>query len=719
MNLNRNIIPRTLSFLLALSAFGFALESHAQFLFATNNGSLTITGYTGTASAVVIPAITNGYPVIGIGTQAFVGGNFSSVTIPNSITTIGDLAFYACVSVTHFDLPASVTNISPSAFNFCYTVTNFNVDATNPAYSSLGGVLMDKARQLLVQYPAGSSATNYDIPNTVARIGNTAFYYCLNLHGVTIPNSVTNIGTGGFFATLYLSSVSIPDSVITIGDTAFASCEHMTNATIGNHVTAIGNMAFNDCQGLASPVFIPDSVLNLGSNSFDQCVSLPGINIGSGVTNIGINAFEFCSKLTNITVNPSNAVYSSLGGVLFDKAQTNLLQFPAGLSAANYVVPGSVTRIGGHAFEKATKLFAITFDAALNAIGDYAFNGCYQLPDLTIPDDVISIGGEAFDGCLSIHSLSLGANLASIGEGAFYGCIQLTGVTIPNSVTNIGSQAFGNCSSLAGITVSASNPAYSSTNGILFNKTMTTILQYPESVRGTFSIPTNVNNIGDYSFATCGITGITIPNSVTNIGNFAFYRDAITNLVLPNSVINIGGEAFAYTGLTNLIVPDSVVNIGVDAFENCVNLTNVMIGSGLITLGADAFYGCHALVSAYFAGNAPANDGTAFFQDTKATVYYQSGTSGWGLAYGGVPAVVNPAAPPILQLHPAGFASGQFAINLVGASNSVVIVQATTNLANPTWVAIGTNILSAAGLGTFQDVQATNYPQRFYRGTSQ
>ena len=707
------------SLVLALMlTFGLPLTLQGQFSFSTNNGSLTITGYTGSASIVVIPATTNGYSVTAIGTLAFLDATFTSITIPNSISTIGDFAFYACLNVTKFDIPASVTNISPSAFNFTYAATNFNVDAANPAYSSPGGVLMDKAQKLLVQYPANLALTTYAISNTVTRIGDWAFYYCRNLQGVIIPESVTNIGMGGFLGCVFLTSVTIPDSVLTVSDSAFLSCQAMTNLVIGNHVTQIGNLAFDSCTSLAYPLVIPDSVVSLGSNAFTQCSSLPAVTIGGGVTNIGVNAFEFCSKLTGINVSTSNAVYSSAGGVLFDKAQSTLIQFPVG-ATATYVVPNSVTRIESHAFDGSTKLFTITFDASLTNIGDYAFNGCYNLPDVTIPNSVITLGGEAFEGCLTVHTISLGTNLISIGAGAFYGCIVMPSVIVPSNVTNIGNQAFGNCSSLTNISVDASNPAYSSSNGILFDKAMTTILQYPEGVGGAFVVPTNVHNIGDYSFATCSLTAVTIPNTVTNIGNFAFYRDGIANVLLQDSLINIGAQAFAYTSLTNLIIPNSVVRIGTDAFENCTGLTNVLVGTGVTDLGADAFYGCHALLSAYFQGNAPANNGTAFFQDSKTTVYYEPGTGGWGSTYGGVPTMLNPAAPPLLRLSATGFLSNQFAISLVGASNAVIVVQATTNLANPVWVPIATNALSSVGVGTFQDTRSITFPGRFYRATSQ
>jgi hypothetical protein len=116
-----------------------------------------------------------------------------------------------------------------------------------------------------------------------------------------------------------------------------------------------------------------------------------------------------------------------------------------------------------------------------------------------------------------------GLPVTSIGEGAFSGCSSLTSVTIPNSVTSIGGMAFSGCDSLAAITVAAANTAYSSVDGVVYNKTQTSLIQYPAGKTGSFTIPNSVTSIGDSAFSACtSLTSVTIPNSVVSIGRAAF-----------------------------------------------------------------------------------------------------------------------------------------------------------------------------------------------------
>ena len=232
------------------------LAAQAQFTFVTNNGAITITGYTGSGGAVVIPAATNGFPVTSIGFDAFDSATMTSVTIPDSVTSIGDYAFYGCTSLTSVTIPDSVTSIGGGAFENCTSLTNITVGAGNPAYSSANGVLFDKNQTTLIQYPDGLGGS-YTIPNSVTSIGDSAFQVCAGLTSVTIPNSVTSIG---------------------------------------------------------------------------------------------VEAFSDCRSLTNITVGAGNPAYSSADGVLFDKNQTTLIQYPGGLGGS-YTIPNSVTSIGYKAFE--------------------------------------------------------------------------------------------------------------------------------------------------------------------------------------------------------------------------------------------------------------------------------------------------------------------------------------------------------------------------------
>jgi hypothetical protein len=211
---------------------------------------------------------------------------------------------------------------------------------------------------------------------------------------------------------------------------------------------------------------------------------------------------------------------------------------------------------------------------------------------------VTNIGVQAFYSCGSLTSVSIGTNVTGIGANAFNYCTSLRDITIPGSVANIGSGAFAGCQSSTAITVDQQNLFYSSTNGILFDKLQTTLIQAPGGIVGSPAIPGSVTSIGTGAFSDCtSLTGITVPDSVTNIGSQAFYScGSLTNLTLGTNLTSLGDNAFYYcSGLTSLTIPNRVINIGNSAFEYCGSLTNVSIGASVTTIGSDAFASCSNL----------------------------------------------------------------------------------------------------------------------------
>ena len=327
--------------------------------------------------------------------RVFHGCKLNTIVIPNSVTSIGNYAFYDCSDLTSITIPNSVTSIGYSAFSGC------------------------------------SGLTSITIPNSVTSIGEWAFLNCSGLTSVTIPNSVTSIDFGAFSGCSGLASITVEE-----GNTKYDSRDNCNaiidsntnelingckNTIIPNTVTSIGRRAFSGCSGLAS-VTIPNSVTSIGDMSFGGCSGLTSVTIPNSVTSIGLRAFDGCSGLTAVTI------------------------------------PNSVTSIGRRAFYGCSGLASVTIPNSVTSIGDMSFRGCSGLTAVTIPNSVTSIGLSAFDGCSGLTAVTIPNSVTSIGGSAFYGCSGLTSITIPNSVTSIGISAFFGCSGLTSVFSEIKNP---------------------------------------------------------------------------------------------------------------------------------------------------------------------------------------------------------------------------------------------------------------------
>ena len=468
--------------------------AQAQFTFETNNGAITITGYTSTNTVVVIPDMTNGFPVTSIAGWAFSSTNIVSVTIPDSVNTIGNGAFCGCVHLTSLTLPGSITNIGVGAFSSCLSLTNVTipasvtsigdytffyctnltaivVDAANPAYSSADGVLFNKDKTILMQFPFGKggsysipgsvtsiadeafgmndhghysfsysacagltnlvipgSVTNLDdsafshctglisiaLGNGVASIGTNAFSWCSNLTSITIPSSVTNLDQLAFYYS-GLTQVTIPGSVTHFGVGAFAVCSSLTNVTMLDGVTSIGKAGFNFCTNLTS-IAIPDSLTSIGERAFFFCTGLTNVTIPRNVASIGDFAFSECTSLININVSADNTFYKSVNGVLFNGDQTTLIQFPGG-RGGSCRVPSGVTSIGDYAFAY------IPADLQFALILGYPLS-CASLTNIIIPATVTTIGDGAFGGLYNLTSVYFEGD-APAGVGGLYGNVTI------------------------------------------------------------------------------------------------------------------------------------------------------------------------------------------------------------------------------------------------------------------------------------------------------
>ena len=618
----------------------FWVDSLQYEVTSTNPPEVEVYGANNSITTAIIPAIVTyqgiTYDVTSIGEMAFYFcSSLTSVTIPNSVTTIEYWAFFNCSSLTSVTCLRSNPSLGSDVFygtpnnktltlpcgceseyaNWQNATTWASIDCivTIGSRFTIGDLTYEIISETEVKVQACTrSATSVVIPETVTyqgttysvtSIGESAFFYCSSLTSVTIPNSVTSIGDAAFYDCSSLTSVTIPNSVTSIGDWAFQNCSSLTSVTIPNSVTSIGKCAFFNCSSLTS-VTIPNSVTSIGNDAFRGCSSLTSVTIPNSLTSIGNYVFRDCSSLTSITI------------------------------------PNSVTSIGRYAFQSCSSLTSVTcLRSNSPSLDSDVFDGTPNNKTLTIPcgceseytdwqnattwasiDCIETIGSRFTIGDLTyeitsetevkVQACTQSAtsvvipetvtyqgttySVTSIGYAAFAYCSSLTSVTIPNSVTSIDYWAFYDCSSLTSVTIP--NSVTSIGNYAFQNCSSLT----------SVTIPNSVTSIGDQAFYYCSsLTSVEIPNSVTSIGTHVFFNcSSLTSVTIPNSITSIGYATFYYcSSLTSVEIPNSVSSIGDWSFGNCSSLTSIDIPNSVTSIGGSAFHSCTGLESINLSDN--------------------------------------------------------------------------------------------------------------------
>jgi len=399
---------------------------------------------------------------------------------PSNITSIADLAVWLA--------------FQPKNNTAVYTV-KLNVSdlgGASDANGSVGKTLRDNNTKYVSLDLSGSTFTS---------IGNQAFDRCTSLTSVTIPNSVTSIGigSGAFFNCFSLTAINVDTA-----NTAYSSQEGVL------YNKAKTTLVVYPAVKTGNTFTIPDSVTSIENGAFSS-INLTSVTIGNSVTSIGSGAFSYCFSLTAINVDTANTAYSSQDGILYNKAKTTLVVYPARKTDTTFTIPDSVTSIGISAFFNCANLASITIPNSVTSIGNQAFDNCTSLTSITIPNSVTSIGNQAFQSCTSLTNVTIPNGVTSIGDNAFYRCTSLTSVTIPNSVTSIGRTAFFFNSSLTSVTIpnsvtSIGNQAFHGCTG-LTDVTFASGSNITDADFGDRAFPERSNGYGGNTLKTAYSTG--------------------------------------------------------------------------------------------------------------------------------------------------------------------------------------------------------------------
>ena len=361
--------------------------------------------------------------------QVYYGSSTSSNTvstyyIPASLkyvtVTGGNIlysAFRGCKTLTRVTIPDSVTSIGDCAFQDC------------------------------------SGLTSITIPDSVTSIGKWTFSHCDGLTSVTIPDSLTSIGTGAFERCSELASITNPDSVTSIGQNAFLGCDKLQNIYITDIATWCEIPYLSNLMGygssnknlyinneLITTLIIPNGVTVISDSVFRNCSDLTSVTIPNSVEIIRLHTFDGCTGLTSITI-PNSVTY------IFDYA------FHGCTGLMNIVIPDSVSRIGDYSFHN-TAWYENQPDGLIYA-GKVAYNYKGKMPENTsivLKEGTLGIAGHAFYYCRGLTSVTIPDSVTNIGDYAFCDCSSLTSVTIGNGVKNIGDWVFDYCKNLTSIT---------------------------------------------------------------------------------------------------------------------------------------------------------------------------------------------------------------------------------------------------------------------------
>ena len=373
------------------------------------------------------------------------------------------------------------------------------------------------------------AVVNHDgVAYSVTKIGEGAFSLCPALISVSM-SSVDTIDYGAFSHSDNLASVSLPATLTSIKGNPFLSCSALKEIVVDEDNTKYssdGGVLYDKSKGTLicwptaqADIDIPSSVKTIGNEAFEGC-ALMSVRLPASCTSVGANPFVACDALEEIVVDENNMNYTSVDGVLYDKAIRTLISCPAGKHSID--MPSSVTKIGEKAIFDCDRLTSVRLPASCASIVGNPFGSCNSLEELVVDGDNLnfaSIDGVLYDKDIRTlmvfpgarHSVDVPPSVTTIGRSAFFSCDSLRSVSMP-SVTTLGNAAFYGCDNLA-------------------------LAEMPK-----------VTMVGDSAFLFCrNLKSVSMPSAVT-IGEDAFEcLDSLVSVDIPASVTSIGSHAFYFS----------------------------------------------------------------------------------------------------------------------------------------------------------------------------
>ncbi len=556
-----------------------------------------------------------------------------TVTLPNQLQTIDRFAFQSS-GLTQITLPASVTVLGEGAFSLCGALTAVTVEAGNPVYRDMDGVVYTLDDLTVHTYPSGKAGESYALQSATQIVGPWAFAGAVNLNWVELPEGLVQISEYGFAYCERLQYMYIPDAVLQIGRYAFAHDWQLTSVSF-NETAKLPRLSYGAFaySGLMS-FRVPANVSTMAQGVFEGCRNLGIVTFAadSKLESISAYMFDGCNNLYSIVFEPGSALTS---------IQAHGLEGMANLSYIDFG-DAKLTNIDNFAFRFCENLYELNLPETVTNIGRYAFYGCKNLSALTIPEAINHIGSYAFLGTNDMEVFFQSENLPAyldenwdsdtkgyytgmteVAENADYRyailssgniaileylgtetVVDLTKVDLGGNITIIGGSAFENSAVTSVIlpdtlaAIQAEAFAHSALTSVKIPAGVTFIgreaFAYTDIAVLTFGENAKLDVIEQYAFeGTEYLTAVTLPASVTKLGTGVFLNSGLQSVVFADGIqlAEIPQKAFAETKLTSVALPDSVTLVNHDAFNNVQTLKSVTFGNNDgIRLMSNAFY---------------------------------------------------------------------------------------------------------------------------------